>query len=75
MKYDDEVKTWVSISKTDFAPEAGKYVKLKSNDKTGDPDTSFVVGNDKWGGKPLILFISLLQSSHLFLRNGFARHD
>ena len=57
MKYDDDVKTWVSIPKSDFKPEAGKYVKLKSNDASGNPGTPHAVGNDNWGGKALILSI------------------
>eukprot|EP00112_Aurelia_sp_Birch-Aquarium-sp1_P002282 Seg1249.10 transcript_id=Seg1249.10/GoldUCD/mRNA.D3Y31 product="hypothetical protein" protein_id=Seg1249.10/GoldUCD/D3Y31 len=49
MKYDDEVKTWVSIRKSDFSPAANKYVKLKANEAAGDPGTGHVVGSDKWG--------------------------
>ena len=60
MKYDDEVKTWVSIPESDFLPEDGKYVKLKSSDASGNPGTSHAVGSDNWGGNALSLSIFIV---------------
>eukprot|EP00794_Sanderia_malayensis_P007243 gene7243-8051_t len=49
LKYDRQLKQWISINKADFVPSAATVVKLASNAASGDPAMSHAVESDHWG--------------------------
>ena len=68
LKYDTELKQWISIPSGDYSPASDTMIKLEANTAGGDPVSGKFksVGTDQWGGKTVYLYSFLINRTLLF---------
>ncbi len=68
LKYDTELKQWISIPSGDYSPASNTMIKLEANTAGGNPVSGKIknVASDQWGGKTVYLYSFLITRALLF---------